>query len=156
MLNKTVRAIAAPAVTASSAYATGNAAGGKLTLAQAMDGGTATLQSLTLSDKSNSKVAMDVLLFNQSFTPTADKSAIAISAADMLNCVGVISIATTDWATIGSSANAVATKANINLRMAGSIDNALYAQIVVRGTPTFGTTSDLQLAAVTEIVYPGL
>src|SRR5437764_3897046 len=122
-----------PTITASSAYSSGNALGGLLTFADVLRNGGAELKAIILTDKANQKAAIDLLIFNQSFTATSDKSAIAISTSDALKLVGRISIATTNYTTIGTGAEA--TVSSIILPMLGNAGvNTLYGQLVVRGT----------------------
>lgn len=141
-----------PTITSGSAYATGNALGGLLTLPSMGNFGGASLRSVVILDKANQKSALDVVFFGQAFTATADKSAIAISNADALNCMGSVNIATTDWITIGTGA--VATKGvgtgGVKLPLIAQADTSFYAQLVVRGTPTFTSTTDIVCRFVFE------
>lgn len=139
-----------PTITASSAYSTGNALGGLLTLAKGANYGASTLRSLEIVDKAGQKAAIDVCFFRQSFTATADKSALAISTADSLNSAGTVSVATGDYVSLGTPA--VATKANLWLVMTSDLDNNLYAQLVVRGTPTYASTADIILKCQFELM----
>jgi hypothetical protein len=143
-----------PTITASSAYASGNALGGKLTFANLLTGGATRIISAQIVDKIGQKIACDLVLFNQDFTATADKSALAISAADALNAVGVVSFVAGDYASVGTPA--VATKSNINLVAHGStnLDNNLYGQLVTRGTPTYTSTSDITVKLEVELHSP--
>jgi hypothetical protein len=143
-----------PTITASSAYATGNALGGLLTLTNMGNFCFSSLRSVVVTDKANQKSAMDVLLFGRTFTATADKNAIAISSADLLNMVGSVNIATTDYVTVGTGA--VATKVGatggiwLPMPVSGG-DNTFYAQLVARGTPTYASTSDISVRFVFEL-----
>lgn len=132
-----------PTITAG-AYTTGKALGGLLTFTGVSAGGTGLIRSVSLTDKANQKIAIDILLFNQSFTATADGSTIAISAADLVNMVGVISLAAGDYISAAASTNAIATKYNINLAC-NSSDNNLYGQLVIRGSATYASTSDIKV-----------
>jgi hypothetical protein len=140
-----------PTITASSAYTTGNALGGLLTFADATRWGSAFLRTVVVLDRSNQKSAVDLLLFNQTLASTqTDKTAIAIGAADSLNCIGSISLVTGDYVSISSSI-AVATKNGLIYPLvAGGSQNNLYGQLVVRGTPTYTASSAIQIKLVFE------
>src|SRR3954469_19526232 len=88
-----------PTITASSAYASGNALGGKLTFTNAIfnpqptqnnAGGGGIIFNALILDKDKQSAAIDIVLFKVDFTATADKSNFDPSAGDMANCVGVI------------------------------------------------------------------
>jgi hypothetical protein len=151
--------IITPTITASSAYASGNALGGLLTITNAaLQGqGTSTIQSITLTDIDNQKSAIDLYLSEVTFTATTDKTAFALSAADVLNSAGWVSIAASDYITFG--ARAVANQKNIGLSFdlnqyatstygAAIQPTTLYGQLVCRGTPTYTTTTSLRLKIV--------
>jgi hypothetical protein len=132
-----------PTITAG-AYTTGKALGGLLTFTGVAAGGTGLLKSIAVMDKANQKIAVDLLLFNQSFTATTDGSTIAISSADLLNMVGVITLVAGDYVSAAASTNAIATKYNIDLAC-DSLDNNLYGQLVIRGSATYASTSDIKV-----------
>lgn len=148
--NLIVKAQGTPTIQAAS-YVTGNAIGGLLTFSNAANGGFAKLLSAVVLDKANQKIACDLLLFSQTFTATSDKSAIAISAADLANMIGVISFSTGDWVSAAASTNAIATKYNLNLAAIGAIDNNLYGQLVARGSATYVSTSDITVKVFSEV-----
>lgn len=142
-------ATATPVITASSAYSTGNAIGGMLTFSGIVTRGYSSIYSVTIIDKSGQNPQCDLLLFSQPFTATADKSAIAISAADSANCIANIKIVTGDWSSIGTPG--VATKTQLFIAAVGDLDNNIYGQLVSRGTPTFTTTSNIIVKMGAEI-----
>jgi hypothetical protein len=138
-----------PTITSGSAYATGNAIGGLLTFPGIANRGFSAVYSVTIIDKSGQNPACDLILFSQTFTPTADKSAIAISAADSLNCLGNVKIATGDWSSMGTPG--VALKTQLFFAAVGDVDNNIYGQLICRGTPTFTSTSDITIKIGAEI-----
>lgn len=148
-MGKLVTLVVTPVIS-TSIYASGDALGGKFNLPGAANGGKATLKSVSLTDKSNQKIACDLLLFKADFTETSDNAAIAVSAADLLNMVGHVSLVAGDYITVSGTARAVATKTSINLPVVSS-DNNIYAQFVTRGTPTYATVSDLQATITFEL-----
>src|SRR5262245_26643536 len=84
----TGRAAATPTVTASSAYASGNADGGLLTFAGLPGAGV--LQTVLLRDKAGQGVSYDLFLFDSAPAAPTDKAALALSAADLAKCIGVV------------------------------------------------------------------
>ncbi len=131
-----------PTVTAG-AYSAGDAVGGKLTFANAVraSGGSARVVSVVIADKNKQNVELELWLFNQDFTPTADNAAFAVSSSDLLNCVGVVRINTSDYAS--ASANGVATVPVGDLLVEASGGSTLYGQLKCVGAPTYASTSDI-------------
>lgn len=129
------------------AYSAGNDVGGLITLTNAMriSGGTGVLQNLLVVDHSNQKPTLDILFFKS--TPAAtftDKSAFpTLSQADDALVVCRVSIAATDWVTVGGSGFAspvfqpkvVAASGSANLLMAVNTSSA----------PTFAATTDIMI-----------
>lgn len=142
-------ATATPTITSGSAYASGNAIGGIMTFAGIVNRGYSAVYSVTIVDKAGQSAAVDLILFSQSFTPTADKSAIAISAADALNVLANIKVLAADYSAIGTPS--VATKSQLFFGAVGTLDNNLYGQLISRGTPTYTSTSDLTVKIASEI-----
>lgn len=123
-----------------SAYATGDAVGGLLTFASVVESANsaATLDSIVVIDKDQELATFDLVLFDQTFTATADNAVFAPSDADLANCIGVVRVS--DYANF--STNSVATRTNVGLgiKLTGT---SLFGQLVVRGTPTYTATSDI-------------
>jgi hypothetical protein len=140
-----------PTITAA-AYTAGKALGGKLTLANAVryTGGPAKLKSIVIADKAGQKSAIDVLLFNQDFTPTADAASIAISAADLLNMAGAVSLVAGDYVDVATGRSLATKDVSYELCVSASGGTSLFAQLVCRGTPTYASTSDIQVRLVFE------
>lgn len=146
-----IQAIATPVITSGSAYASGNALGSTLTFKGLLDGGFSKLLSAVILDKSNQKAAIDLILFNQLLSsPQTDKTALAISSADLLNLNGRLSFAAAGYTSLSASSNAENTLSNIQLGMTSNQDNNLYGQLVCRGTPTYVSTSDLSVILTVE------
>lgn len=146
-----------PAISTTPAYTSGDYLGTVNTVSNAarFSGGGGVITSVTVLDKTQAqRSAFDILLFNSSITATTDNAASAISDADMAKCVGVISVLTTDYNTAfpGTPLNSVAykpdTKTN-TLPMSMAIpyyclgSTSLYVQLIVRGTPTYTSATDL-------------
>src|SRR5260370_1433252 len=135
-----------PAVTASSAYTSGNNVGGLLTLTGAIlqGGGAALLQSLTVTDKANQKAAMTLLLFdsNPGSGTYTDKVAMAL-ATDLIKIAARVDIAAADYVTIDSKA--IAQYSNLQrivVALAGA--NTPFGALVTTSPPTYARVSDLQ------------
>lgn len=149
-MGKIITVVQTPTITAG-AYTSGKALGGLLTFTDLVPGGFSKLLNLAITDKGNQKSAVDLMLFNQTFTPTADAATLAISSADLLNCLGVISIAQADYVSLAASTNAIATKLQA-MGLIGASNNNIYGQLVSRGTPTYVSTSDIQVRMTVEVL----
>jgi hypothetical protein len=132
-----------PTVSTSPAYTAGDALGGLLTFANAarLSGGSGVIQGLTLMCKTPALVpAVDLYLFNQTFTSTADNAAFAPSDGDMANCIGVIPI--TNWAAeTASSVNSIATRFALGFPFLLT-GTSLFGQMVTRTAFTAAGTTD--------------
>ncbi len=145
-----------PVVTAG-AYSANDALGGLLVFKDALLPGlvqTGVILTVTLLDAASQDAATDLVLFNQTFTATADNAAFAPSDADLLNCLGVISIAAGDYATFSGNSIATVRNAGFGAKSVDTIgaqtgtstgDGNLYGQLVTRATPTYAATSDISV-----------
>lgn len=127
-------------------YASGDCIGGLQTISNAAraSGGTGTILSVCVLDKTQAQRApMDLLFFDQSVTVAGNNVAIAMSDADMANCLGVISIGAYNSAWPGTPLNSFSTLANVGLPFVLTGSANLYCQAVVRSTPTYTGTTDL-------------
>ena len=138
---------ATPTVSTTPAYASGDNVGGKILLAGAarLPGGSGLIQSVVITSKSLQSATFDVVFFNADPTATAatDNAPQDIADADLAKVVGVAQCATVVPLT-GASIHQATGLAMPFAGSSGSRD--LYAIIVVRGTPTFASTSDVQLS----------
>lgn len=141
----TTTSIAPTLAVTAALYAAGNCVGGLLTLTSAMriSGGTGAWAKLNLTDHANQKAPLDILLFHSSpagaFT---DKSAFpTMSVADNALVSCRISIAATDWVTIGGSAYCTKQVGPLPVTAVGSAN--LFAAMNTSGTPTYAATTDL-------------
>lgn len=143
----TTVARAQPTCTASSAYSTGNNVGGLITLTNFFRAaGTGILESIILADSSNQSAAMSVLIFTgtpvgQAGFAATDKVAFTFGNAILL-LEGIVNIGATDYTVINSTAIAMKTGLGIAIRGTGQ---AFYAALVTTGTPTWATTTPLNL-----------
>lgn len=145
-----VSSSATPVITASS-YTTGKALGGLLTFTGIAAFGWTKLLTAVITDLANQKIAMDLMLFNQTFTATADTSTIAISGADVVKAVGVISFVAGDYISAAASTNAIATKYNLQLGAIAALDQNLYGQLVIRGSATYASISDIKVTLTAQL-----
>lgn len=145
-------AASTPVVTSGSAYANGNVVGTQLTFLNLQDGGYSVIYSASLIDQSGQNIPIDLFIFNAPLTSAiTDKTAVALNAADLRACVGVISIAAVDYAAAGTgSVAAKAGKANLFIGVAGGPDDNCYGLLVARGAGTYTSTSAITVNIVAE------
>ena len=145
-----------------SAYTSGDQLGGIMTLTDVIRpnpsnlSGLTELVSIVVLDGSLQNAAMDIWIFNQSPTVTSvDNGAFSMSDANQaLQCLGSVSIGVsgTSGAYSASALNSVSSNPNLNLLLEVDFTaegvppnpNNLYAIAIVRGTPTYTTTSSLK------------
>ena len=135
----------ASVVSAGAIYAAGDALGGRLDLTSAVrvSGGTGIIQGITIIDLDQERAEIDIVFFNQAFTATADNAAFDPSDADLANCIGFVKVLSSDYANFND--NAVATLNGIGMPFKCEGSTTLYAQMVVRGTPTYTATTDIKV-----------
>jgi hypothetical protein len=135
-----------PAITVG-AYTAGDALGGLLNFASVIRtaGGSGEIVKVTIIDHALQSAPMDLVLFNQTFTAAVDNAPFGPSDADLLNCLGHIPVANTDYSEFAN--NCVATKASgqqmpFAYRLAAG-GSALFGQLVIRNGDTFGAVNDI-------------
>lgn len=140
-----------PVISAAAIYASGDALGGLLTFANAarLAGGSGVITKVVVVDDDQELAPIDIVFFNQTFTATADNAPFDPTDADMQNCIGHINVAVTDYANFVD--NSVATKRNVGFwfELAAG-QTSLFAQMVVRATPTYTATDDLTVKITVE------
>jgi len=143
IIGNTRRFVATPTITAG-AYAANDAVGGKLTFtlleANYPERSTGIIQGVTITDKAGQNAALDLILFQSDFTPTADNAPFDPSDADLLNLAGAIKILSSDY--LAFADNSAAIRGALALPFSATT-RFLYGQLVARGTPTYASTSDL-------------
>lgn len=132
---------AIPGIGPATLYATGDAFGAGFTLGVPIEG---TIATVVFRDYDDEGVTKELVLFNDSFTATADNAAFAVSDADLGKCVGVISIAT--FYNFGNNQIGIVNPALYYLAPRG----ILYCQLVTRGGDTIaqGAIPDLTIMVV--------
>ena len=137
--------IVTPTITAG-AYAAGDAVGGLLTFAQAASiyKGDAILTKIVIIDDAMQDAILDLWLFDQTFTPTADNDPFDISDADLQNCVGVLHIVAADYEdALDNSVATVECEFDFTLVATGT---SLFGQLVnPTDTPTYAAIDDLTI-----------
>jgi len=138
-----VRLVAFPTVSTSPAYTAKDAVGGKLTFANAArsTGGSITIQSVIVADKSQQQPSLELVLFDRDFTASSDNAAFDPADTDLPYVVGVIPVS--NWYDFND--NSIATRHG--LQVAAKLEGTdLYGQLVTRTTPTFVSTTDITVA----------
>lgn len=137
-------ALATPAITAASAYASGNVVGGLLTFADVANAEprSGLIQDVALYCKSAQTFLFDLILFHTNPTASTftDKAALAVAAADF-NKISTV-IHGSDWTSLGTPSYAQANNLAREFKLP-ALSTTLYGVIVSRGTPTFASTSDI-------------
>lgn len=143
-----ISAVSQPAVTptiTAGAYSANDAVGGLMEFSDAVNthARSGIITNLMIVDKAGQSAAMDLFLFDATFTATADNAAWPTTNPTETvigtNCIGVITVASGDYKTYNGGTLAIVTLTN-PIRLAGT---SLFAQAVTRGTPTYALTTDL-------------
>lgn len=136
-----------------SIYASGDQIGGIMTLTDAIRQEANTAQgnceivSVTILDKDKQNVAMDIWFFNTSPTLISTDNAVfdMTDANQFAQCIGYCAVGATYSS---GNSNSVSSTVSINLPLqvasTQSSPTNIYAVAIVRGTPTYTTTSSLQ------------
>lgn len=133
-----------------SAYTAGDQVGGlqTLTIPGQAEQKLATLLSVSLVDKAAQNAALTIFFFTQSPTiASSDNAAFDLTDANMLYYAFHVNITASDYASSSSNSAAslgMSTVAKCAIPT-GTAPTALYAVIKTTGTPTYASTSDLQI-----------
>lgn len=143
--SKIIRTSITPTISITPAYTAGDVLGGLQTISNAArtSGGSGQVLSICVLDKTQAqRASMDLLFFDRTVTVAADNAAVAMSDADMANCLGVVPIYSYNTAWPGTPLNSIST--NVAVNMPFVLDGTdLFVVAVVRTTPTYVATSDL-------------
>lgn len=140
-----VRISVTPTISTTPTYTSGDCLGGLMTFANVVrvSGGSGIIQSITVLDKTQSqRAAMDLMFFDRTVTVAGDNSPVAMSDADMANCLAVIPIGPYNTVWPGTPLNSFSTLLNVGLPFVLN-GTDLFVQAVVRATPTYVATTDL-------------
>lgn len=154
------RVAVTPTVSTSPAYTAGDAVGGILQFAGLVraSGGAASILAAVIYNKANSTILnAQLVLFDRTFTHPGDNVAWDPSDADMLNCLGTLHftrdgrLATAVWT------NGIETQLPDPQNGSPTLEypiilngTDLYCALVTNGTPTFTSTSDIQVGLTVE------
>lgn len=141
-LNQT-RITVQPVVSTTPAYTAKDAVGGKLTFTNAArtSGGSITIQTAVIVDRSQQMPVLELVLFDRDFTASNDNAAFDPTDAELAYCIGVIKIS--DYSDFNDNAVAVRTGIGLTAKLEGT---DLYGQLVTRSAPTFVATTDIVVA----------
>jgi hypothetical protein len=144
---KAVTIIVTPTVQ-TAAYVAKDAVGGLLTFANAarISGGTITLDAVTIVDKAQVMLSLDLVLFNVTLTAPTDSSAFDPTDAELLTCCGVVPIST--WTDFTDNSVAHRSGLGMTMTLAGT---SLFGVLVARSSGTLVGSSDIQvMLAITQ------
>lgn len=137
-----------------SQYTSGDQVGGIMTLTDVVRQDTGTgygnseLKSVTILDADAQSAAMDIWFFKVSPTVTStDNAPFSMSDANQAaQCIGAISIGTAYSASALNSTSTDGKNIGIAMEIFGtsSTPTSIFAIAIVRGTPTYSTTTALQ------------
>ena len=136
------------------AYASGDLVGGKITISPPAPGRRMMpgllIQSVVITDLAEQSVNLDVIFFDAdpSNTTFTENAPLDIADADLVNIIAVVHI--TDWSDFADNSQGQAI--NLALPALRASSNMIYAAIVVRGAPTYASTSDLTIK-INMLVY---
>ena len=145
--NRLVPLTATPTISAAGIYAAGEAVGGLLTFTGAVDGTvlSGTITKVVIVDDDNEKSPLELVLFDRTFTATADNAAFDPTDADMENCIGVVFITTAAYSSFNDNSVATVVDQPLDIVLAGT---SLFGQLITRGTPTYTATTDITVKLV--------
>ena len=131
----------------SAAYSDGDQMGPVIVITDALrsSSGSGMIDSIVLLDKALQKSAIDVLFFNASPTLTStDNNKLDIADSEMASkLIGRVSVPAASY--VDLNANSDVTVKGIGLRVAGYLTANLYVVLQCKGTPTYGSATDLVL-----------
>ncbi len=141
----TLRAIATPTITAAQ-YASGNAVGGLLTFANIVRAaGRGGRLTAFIRDKAGQAGGYDLLLFDSAPTAPTDKTAVALSAADLAKCFGSLTPGTI---VLGGTPGILNADTPKPFKLGSG--TSIFGILVTRGTPTYASTSDISVELVNQ------
>jgi hypothetical protein len=131
-----------PVITAG-AYLAGDAIGGLLTFVNAASvyKGDGKITKVVIVDDAAQEAAIDLVLYDRAFTPTADNAPWDPSDLDNQYCLGVIHILAAEYG--GGADNSVAShECDFDFTLVAG-GTSLFGQLMAVGTPTYAATDDV-------------
>lgn len=153
----TVVTVTATPTISTSAYASGDVIGGLMTfedeelIEATKPNRRAYVTAVRVADKSTQAAPMDLYLFESSPSGGgSDNAAFDPDDADLLIGPADKPIHITDWST--NNDNCSGKSGALGVAIKPTVDGKFYARAVSRGTPTYGSTSDLTFIVEVTIV----
>ena len=146
---------ATPVVTVG-AYSALDAVGGKLEFEDVCTpySNSGVIKQAHVSDKGKQNALLYLVLFDRDFTATADNAPFAVSDADLLNIVAVITFGVANYSSFNANSFASMGLVGIDVSVPFTLvegGTSLFGQLyVVTSTPTYTATSDLSVGLVIE------
>ena len=133
-----------PVISAAAIYAAGDNVGGLLTFANvAREAGSgAVLKDVTIVDDDGEDAALELWLFDQTFTAGADNDAWSPSEADLENLLTIVTTADGAYFAAGATYSAAVIEVSRGMSLVGT---SLFGRLVTRGTPTYTAVDDLSV-----------
>jgi len=147
-----------PTISAAVIYAPGDALGNQLEFPNAVlaAGGSGMITKIEIVDNDQELTPVELWLFDQGFTVIADNASFDPTNADLLNCLGYIDIAATDYTDLADNALAVKTS-GLRMPFPYQLDEtntalALWGQLRISGaaTPTYTAVDDITVIITVE------
>lgn len=147
---------ATPVISAAGIYASGDAVGGLIEFENVCSAfeASAKIVGAILIDNDKESVHLHLLLFNQTFTATADNSPMDVTDSDLANVIGVIHFQAADYVALNDNSVCFSVghgdpqlNVPIVLKDGGT---SLFGQLVAEATPTYTAVNDLTVKLVIE------
>lgn len=119
----------------------GDVVGGLLTITVSPNGNDCSgkITRLHVIDDDAQAAALKIYFFDSSPGAIADDAAFTLTAANIKKIIGSVSIATTDYVTIGSERFAEKDGTDVNIEFSAP-SGTLYAYVVCTATPTYSAS----------------
>lgn len=147
MVSRRVVTVTPAAASFVTQYSSGDVIGAvnEIPLASVSSGLAIKLDTVVVLDKANQKASLDLVFFNENPATSigTDNNAYALDDTDLTKVVGRFSITGSDYVS-SSTTNAEVTYRNVGLTLGlKAKSKSLWMAVISRGTPTYGSASDL-------------
>lgn len=143
-----------PTISSGSAYESLDAVGGKMEFEDVCSSYSRTgrINRVTITDKGKQNAKLYLILFKEDFTATADNAAFDPSDSDLLNIVDIVLV--NSWVSFNDNSVGQVNLSQVKMCIPFELsegETSLYGQLMVEtSTPTYTSTSDLQVTIVTS------
>jgi len=143
----TVKVVTATPTVTAGAYSSGDAVGGLLEFENVCSAfqPDAEIVGAILIDKGNQAVLLHLVLFDRTFTATADNAAFDPTDADLANVIGMIHFVAADYEAFTDNAICHVESAQSDHVVLVDGGTSLFGQLFAESTPTYASTSDLTI-----------